>query len=733
MLKIKAFRGQSSIARSSAFLVELPVDLVKGAAALDSGVFHELDLVLSLSDGAEIRHGDFADRRFKTGAVGDGLARLFEAATISLQHKAGYKVTKVTTGCEAPPSGHAVVPYDDDAIGRMAIEWTHQLLVDVLAHRQTGQAIEPDPATRLDAFLTKIKRVSAPVQDRALLAAARARDIPSAPLVGRMIVLGQGRRQQRLSATKTSRTAVVGNDVAANKDYCRRIFSDLGLPVPRYRRVRRRSDAVQAAREIGFPVVIKPNNGNMGQGVTIDVKDAEQVVEAYRSAKRFGRSVLVEELVNGFDYRLLVIDGKFHAASKRVPGHVVGDGIHSIEQLLEIVNSDPRRGSGPMNSWTVIEMDERALRLIAERGYTPASVPPEGDIVYLRRNANTSDGGTAVDVTDQVHPDNRDIAERAARAVGLDIAGVDLLTRDIETSMWENGGKICEINSRPGIRKHIWPAEGVPRDVLNPILDMLFPKGASARIPIVAVLREGAADATAQLLAQTLTQRGGKVGLAIGRQVLTDGRMTAQDVSSLPDAARRLVLDPSIDVAVLAIDPDDLLENGLGLDAIDVALAPFSPGMTDRRGGEAWERSRRAFRILARAARGAVLVHADDALRAADLTSADVASELVLVGRSAGARARPRRLTESNVYVLDDGPRLCIRRRGHAPEHVTHHSLPATLAGEDTDSTCAAALFAKIALHFLDPSPSTTAWTDRWDRPHGAWGRRHRDARPANA
>lgn len=532
-----------------------------------------------------------------------GLAQLFEQVAIALQNAVGAALEPVRVRGDGTPEHCAVIPFLHEPVGIEAVEWTLDFF-----ERALGET-PPEAETLFEAFLVRAIRRAPPVQDRALVAKARERDIPCLPLAGRMIVLGQGRRQVRLSATKTSLTSVVGNDIAANKDYCRRVFADLGLPAPKYARVRRRRDAIEAAKAIGYPVVVKPNNGSMGQGVTVDVRRRSELVEAYGRARAIGGSVLIEELVKGFDYRLLVIDGKFYAASQRVPGHVVGDGERSIEALLAEVNSDPRRGSGPTNSWTVIELDDQAKRLIAQHGYTPESVPKEGEVIYLRRNANTSDGGTAVDVTDIVHPDNRDIAERAARAVGLDIAGVDFLTSDIATSMWENGGKICEINSRPGIRKHLWPAEGTPRDVLSPILDMLFPGGGDGRIPVIGLVRSPEADATAERLAEGFAKRGLHVALASGRRVTSGGRPAGSDELTPPEAARRVLLDPCAEIAILALDAEDIVAHGVGLDGVDIAIVP-SVSATRRASEPDHAQVAEAVEVMARCARRAVIVGA---------------------------------------------------------------------------------------------------------------------------
>jgi len=258
--------------------------------------------------------------------------------------------------------------------------------------------------------------------------------------------------------------------------------------VPKQRLVQREDEAIDAARRIGHPVVVKPYNANHGRGVAINLRDDETVAVAFRQAQAISRSVIVETFIHGHDHRMLVINGELVAVAKRVPGHVVGDGTHTIEELVGIVNSDPRRGIGHEKVLTRIEFDSQADRLLAQLNYTRQTVPAAGEAIYLRSTGNLSTGGTSVDVTDAVHPDNREMAIRAVEAIGLDVGGVDFLTPDITHSYRESGGgAICEVNAAPGFRMHMAPSEGKARDVAGPVLDMLFPPGTPSRIPIAAI------------------------------------------------------------------------------------------------------------------------------------------------------------------------------------------------------------------------------------------------------
>lgn len=493
-----------------------------------------------------------------------GLAHLIEHLCIALQQLAGASFDCPRAGVGGDAYDEAVIPYEDESICRRAVRWAGSTLEG---------SPEFDARARLDELIDFIGRKTLPAQDRMLLASAHQRDVPVSQVAGRTFTLGQGCHQRRISATKTSLTNIVSNDLAANKDYARRILQERGLPVPRYARVYSRRAALEAAERIGFPVVLKPIFGSMGRGVTVGVSDARELRAAYRRVREHGRAVLVEELVEGDDHRLLVIGGELRAAAKRMPGHVVGDGTSTVRQLVDAVNEDPRRGHDHNAPLTRLELDEQAVRLLSRIGYDAESVPPAGETVFLRRNANLSMGGTAIDVTDIVHPDTRRVAERAARAIGLDIAGVDLLTTDITRPLHETGGSICEINSRPGIRKHIWPVEGRSRDVTGPIVDMLFPGGANGRIPVVAVVGEGPTELAARMLTHVLARAGRCVGLGSQGRVWIDGiELEGEERLRPPELVRSVVLDPDVDVAVLEFAAGDAAGHGLECDAFDIAL-----------------------------------------------------------------------------------------------------------------------------------------------------------------
>ena len=531
------------------------------------------------------------------------LPHLFEHLCIELQNSTGAELACVRGQGACVPRDVAVIPCDDEDVGLEAGNLS-LVLIEALSSASSA-ALPPEFKRRLRAFFRFAKRRSLPEQDLAMVRAAKARDIPVTRIAGRLLQLGQGRHQRRLNGTESTHTSVVSNDLAANKDYARRLFRAVGLPVPRHERVSRREEAVAAANRIGFPVVLKPNRGSMGEGVSVGLRTDREVRDAFELTREFGGSVLVEEYVRGADYRMLVIKGKLEAAAKRIPARVVGDGKHTIEELVRRANLDPRRGAGQRSSWTRLEFDDQSDRLLAELRYDRDSIPFNGQTVYLRRIANTSAGGTAVDVTDQVHPENREIAERAARAIGLDIAGVDLLVQDITQPMRAQGGVICEINSRPGLRKHLWPAEGRPRDVIGPIMDMLFPPGSRSRIPIAVVTGLGDTRGVARMLAELLAADGSVIGLAVEDGVFIDGKRADGGGMKGPSGVRMLVLDPAVEAAVIDVPPSEVLSYGLGYDWADACAVlnehPIgSPDLID------------ALRLVVASARFHVVMSAED-------------------------------------------------------------------------------------------------------------------------
>jgi cyanophycin synthetase len=430
---------------------------------------------------------------------------------------------------------------------------------------------------------------------------------------------------------------------------------------------------------------VKPLNANHGRGISVHLTTADEVHTAFAVAREHSRSIIVESFIAGEDHRMLVINGQLVAVSQRVPGHVVGDGVRTIEQLVEEVNRDPRRGIGHEKVLTRLTFDHQAETMMARKGYTKESVPEAGERVFLRSTGNLSTGGTATDVTDVVHPDNVEMAVRAVKAVGLDVGGVDFLTTDITESYREVGGAICEINAAPGFRMHMAPSEGRPRDVGGPVMDMLFPPGTPSRIPIAAVTGTNGKTTTARMLAHIHKLAGHHVGLTSTDGVYIDGQRTVAGDMTGPVATRMVLRDPAVDVAVLEVARGGLLRAGMGVRHCDVgAVLNVKADHLGLRGIGTLEQLAEVKRIVVEVARGTAVLNADDplCLRMADYTQAehlcyvtmDPGHELVGEHIKAGGRGV---VLESGIK----GQMITIYDHGaHIPLLWTH-LIPATLEG----------------------------------------------------
>jgi cyanophycin synthetase len=562
---------------------------------------------------------------------GTWLGHVLEHVALELQNVAGLQVTFGRTRSNGVPGQYDVVyEYEDEAVGleagRLGLVLLHALLPDDL--RPKGSVPEGfDFHEERDAFIRYAQRRALGPSTASLVRAAEERDIPYLRLNRySLIQLGHGRYGRRIQATITSETKHIAVEIASDKEETNQLLGDLGVPVPQQRLVYDAEEAVRAARRIGYPVVVKPLNANHGRGVSIGMTDEEQVATAFEHARKRGRTILVESYIEGIDHRMLVVDGKLVAVAKRVPGHVVGDGKQTIEQLVEQTNRDPRRGIGHEKVLTRLEFDHQALRVLAQKGFDKDSVPPAGEVVYLRSTGNLSTGGTAEDVTDIVHPDNRDMAERAAKAIGLDIAGVDFLTNDISASYKQTGGAVCEVNAAPGFRMHVAPSEGTPRDVAGPVMDMLFPPGSPSRVPIASITGTNGKTTTSRMVAHICKMAGMTAGLATTDGVYIDGHLTVEGDMTGPVSARMVLRDPSVDVAVLETARGGLLRRGMGYRRCNVgAVLNVAADHLGLRGVDSLEEMARVKRIVIEAAKDTAVLNADDelCLKMADHSEAD--------------------------------------------------------------------------------------------------------------
>jgi cyanophycin synthetase len=442
---------------------------------------------------------------------GTYLGHVLEHMILELQTVAGTPVVYGRTRETRRPGVYEiVVECECEEGGREAVD----LAVAVLK-ALVGEGTLPNLEKGLARLRQVMDRNRLGPSTAAIAEAARKRGIPVQRLDDRSLLqLGYGKYQQRVQATITARTGCIGVDIACNKTLTKELLARAGIPVPPGVLVHNEEEALRAAAELGYPLVIKPDNGNQGKGVSLNLTTPEEIREACALAGQYSPRLLVEKQIPGRHYRVLVVGDRVVAAAERIPASVVGNGTNTIAELIEITNRDPRRGQGHEKPLTKITVDEVVLACLRRRGISLEYVPPPGERVLLRENANLSTGGTAVDVTDQIHPDNALVALRAARTVGLDVAGVDFVTADISIPLHVSGGAVIEVNAAPGLRMHLDPTEGKGRDVAGEIVDHLFPPGRPSRIPVVAITGTNGKTTIARLVSHILRCRGYRVGTA---------------------------------------------------------------------------------------------------------------------------------------------------------------------------------------------------------------------------
>src|SRR4051794_13322676 len=514
------------------------------------------------------RRGGFVERLNE----GTWLGHVTEHVALALQQVVGHDIRRGKTRQIKGEHGryNVIYGYVDEQVG---------LAASRLAVRLVNHLVEADPEfdfpAELERFILRAERTAFGPSTQAVLDEAVSRDIPWIRLNQHSLVqLGQGVHQKRIRATMTSATSAIAVDVASDKDLTTTLLGAAGLPVPRQESVRSVEQAVTFAQRIGYPVVLKPLDGNHGRGVCLDLQDADDVRAAFPVAKDQSRRgwVIVESFITGRDYRCLIIDGRLAAVAERVPAHVIGDGHTSIEDLVELTNADPRRGVGHEKVLTRIRVDDAALQLLADQGFKLSDVPSAGEMVKLTLTGNMPTGGISIDRTFEAHPENVEIAEEAARIVGLDIAGIDFICPDITEPVRETGGAICEVNAAPGFRMHTHPTIGEPQFISKPVVDMLFPPGTPSRIPIVAVTGTNGKTTTSRMISHVFKGMGRKVGMTSTDGVVIDERLVIRADASGPKSARMVLQNPRVDFAVFEVARGGILREGLGYQRNDVAV-----------------------------------------------------------------------------------------------------------------------------------------------------------------
>jgi cyanophycin synthetase len=518
---------------------------------------------------------------------GTWLGHVAEHVALELQTLAGSRAVRGKTRSVKNKPGvyNVMFAYNEEkvglAAGRAALELVNSLLPGDLQGVRGLDRLwdfdgEFDLQRRLDALKRLVRQTALGPTTRALVEEAERRGIPAMRLDERSLIqFGHGRFQQRIRASITGRTSFVATELASDKNLTKKLLDESGIPVPRGAVVRSEEEAVRAARRLGYPLVTKPLDGNHGRGVTIGIIEEDQLRFGFREAlgQAKGRDVIVEQFFPGNDHRILVVNGKPVAVAERIPAQVVGDGVSTIRQLVEEVNRDPRRGDGHENVMTRIRIDSLVEEFLSRSGLTPDSIPEADQVVQLRATANLSTGGTAVDRTNEIHPDNADIARRAALVIGLDVCGVDFVCPDIGRSIRETGGGVIEVNAAPGLRMHLEPSEGAPRDVARPIIEMLFPRGTPSRVPIIAITGTNGKSTVGRMTKHIMRYTGCTVGLTSTTGVYINDVLIHEGDATGPRSARMVLRDPTVEVAVLETARGGLLREGLAYREADIGVA----------------------------------------------------------------------------------------------------------------------------------------------------------------
>ena len=499
---------------------------------------------------------------------GTHLPHILEHVALELQTLAGTEVSfgRVVESGD-PGVWWLIVAYEEEEVGLQAVREAVRLVRACIAG-------EPyDVQLVVEELHDLYESVRLGPSTAAIVEEARRRAIPVRRLnTGSLVQLGLGANLRRVQAAMSDYTSAIGVEIAQDKDDTRRVLGAIGLPVPEGVTASSEEGAVDAAREIGWPVLIKPLDASHGRGISGALRDEDAVRRAHAVASEYGRRVIVEQFVTGRDYRVLVVDGRVAAVAERVPAHVVGDGRSSIAGLIRGANQDPRRGKGHSRTLTRLPDDAQTAAYLATQGLTCESVPAEGERVFLRATANLSTGGTSIDRTEEIHPDNVTACEMAAGVVGLDIAGIDVLSPDITVPFRENGAVIIEVNAAPGLRMHTHPTEGRARNVGGPIIEMLYPPGAPHTIPVIAITGTNGKTTTTRLTAHLFRQTGKTVGFTTTDGVYLQNRMVMEGDMTGPFSANIILSNPTVEVAVLETARGGIIRAGLGFDECDVGV-----------------------------------------------------------------------------------------------------------------------------------------------------------------
>ncbi|WP_336734793.1 cyanophycin synthetase, partial [Chryseobacterium sp. VD8] len=568
--KIQALRGPNiwSIRRKKLIQMRLDLEEMENFPTNKIDGFRERieKLIPSLfshrcSEGVE---GGFF-HRIETGTW---MGHVIEHIALEIQTLAGMDVGFGRTRETKTPGVYNVVfNYIEENAGIYAAEESVKIAEALI----TGEEYD------LNACIKKLKEIRERVRlgpsTGSIVEEAVSRRIPWIRLgTNSLVQLGYGVNQQRFQATITGNTSSIAVDIACNKELTKKMLHDAAIPVPIGDLIVDEEGLGSVIRKIGYPVVIKPLDGNHGKGSSINVNDWESAKTGLEHAQKYSRKVIVEKYIIGYDFRVLVINNKMVAAARRVPAHVVGDGELNLQQLIDKENKDPRRGYGHENVLTEILIDKDTTELLEKLQYTLETVPQKGEVVYLKSTANLSTGGTSIDVTDMVHPENITMAERISKIIGLDVCGIDIMAENLTQPLKESGGAIIEVNAAPGFRMHLAPSEGLPRNVAAPVVDMLYPQGKPFTIPIIAVTGTNGKTTTTRLISHIVKSNGYRVGFTTSDGIYIQNTMLTKGDTTGPLSAEFILKDPTVEFAVLETARGGILRSGLGFSQCDIGV-----------------------------------------------------------------------------------------------------------------------------------------------------------------
>lgn len=505
---------------------------------------------------------------FKRVEEGTWMGHVIEHIALELQTLAGMETGFGRTRSTSKEGVyHVVFSYLEEEVGKA----TAYASVEIARRLIIGEAFD------VESFIQELREIREKVRlgpsTGSIVQEAINRNIPWIRLNKNSLVqLGYGMNQRRIQATVASTTSNIAVEIACDKEDTKNILEAAEVPVPRGKIIYDLEDLESAIKRIDYPIVLKPINGNHGRGATTNIVDWESALIAFDIAKKHSRSIICEKFITGYDFRILVINYKFICAAKRTPACITGDGKQSIQQLIDEVNRDPRRGFGHEKVLTQIKIDAVTEKILFDKNLSLESVLPKDEILLLKPTANLSTGGTSTDVTDYVHPNNIFLAERIARIIGLDICGIDIMASDLSTPIEENGGAVLEVNAAPGFRMHIEPSDGLPRNVAEPVIDMLYPAGSSARIPIIAISGTNGKTTTTRLTAHIVKSMGNKVGFTTSDGVYIQNLLMMKGDCTGPVSAEFVLKDPTVDFAVLECARGGILRAGLGFHKCDIGI-----------------------------------------------------------------------------------------------------------------------------------------------------------------